>query len=135
MHFFKEYMTKIFGYKIIRYAVIGGISTCIHFSISYVFLYFVTPSLYLANIVAFLIAYLFSYTMQSRFVFKHSMNIQKASKYFFVQLMVLFLSLIFSSLFSYNSYIKTVIVIICMPLITFLIHTFWTFKEQNDDKY
>ena len=126
----KKTVQKIFSYKIVRYGLIGGISTLIHFSSAFLYIYTIDSSVVQANIVGFLIAYLFSYTVQSKYVFEHTLNFNKALKYFIVQFTALILAIGLSTLFeSYNSYLKTVIVVIVLPLITYLIHTFWTFNK------
>ena len=120
---------KLFTYKIVRYGVVGGFSTFIHFLFAFLYIYSINSSVFQSNIVGFLIAYIFSYLMQSKFVFEHKVNIEKAVKYFIVQFGALLMAIAMSNLFEYNSYIKTVIVVVLLPLITFVIHKFWTFKE------
>lgn len=122
---------KLFKYKIIRYGLVGGMSTLIHFLTASMYIYFVNSSVFQSNIIGFLVAYVFSYLMQSKFVFEYKINIEKAVKYFIVQFGVLLPAIVVSSLFDdYNSYIKTAIIVILLPLITFIIHKFWTFKEH-----
>ena len=123
---------KILSYKIIRYGLVGGISTIIHFSVAFMYIYYINNSVLQSNIVGFLLAYIFSYLMQSKHVFNHEINMEKAIKYFFVQFGSLLLAIVISNVFqSFDSYIKTIIVIGLLPFITFLIHKFWTFKENK----
>jgi len=120
---------KLFTHKLVRYGLLGGISTLIHFTIASLYIYFIDSSVFQSNVVGFLVAYVFSYLMQSKYVFEHTVNIEKAIKYFIVQFGALLLAIIVSTLFdSYNSYIRTAIVVVLLPLITFLTHKFWTFK-------
>ncbi len=125
---------KILSYKIIRYGLLGGIATLIHFSFASLYIYSIHNSVFQANVTGFLIAYIFSYLMQSKFVFEHEVNIEKAIKYFIVQFGSLLLAIVTSSLFDTcnNSYIRTGIVVVLLPLITFVIHKFWTFKQINE---
>jgi len=128
---YAEKIRHLFSLKILKYAIVGGISTLIHLSVASLFIYFITPSLFQSNIVGFLVAYLFSYFMQSRYVFEHAISVTKASKYFIVQFGSLLLSIFLSHMFhDYNQYLQTILVIIFMPLITFVIHKLWTFKEK-----
>ncbi len=120
---------RLFAYKIVRYGVVGGISTFIHFLFAFLYIYSINNSVFQSNIVGFLIAYVFSYLMQSKFVFEHKVNIEKAVKYFIVQFGALLMAIAMSNLFEYKSYIRTVIIVVLLPLITFVIHKFWTFKE------
>jgi len=126
----KTVAKKLYSYKIVRYGFIGGISTLIHLGIASAYLYFIHNSLLEANIAGFLIAYVFSYLAQSRHVFEHDISWIKAFRYFAVQFGSLLTSVGISSLLTdFNSYIKTIIVIFFMPLITYMVHKVWTFKE------
>ena len=124
-------ISKLYHNKLIRYAVIGSTSTLIHLSIAFLWLYGMNESLLFANMVGFTIAFLFSYTVQSRYVFLHSLSFSKAFRYFIVQFGALLASLFLSNiLVGYNSYIKTVIVVILLPFTTFVIHKIWTFRHH-----
>jgi len=126
----KAMAKKLYSFKIVRYGFIGGISTLIHFGIASAYLYFLSNSLLQANIAGFLVAYVFSYLAQSKHVFGHEISWIKAFRYFAVQFGSLLTSVGISSLLTdFNSYIKTVIVIFFMPLITYMVHKVWTFKD------
>lgn len=117
--------------RIIKYGFVGIISTFIHLSIAWLYIYFVNNSLFQSNIMGFLIAYLFSYSVQSVYVFEHKVSLKKALKFFIVQLSALLLAILLSYFIDRSSYIETVFIIIVMPLITFVIHKFWTFKRKE----
>ena len=120
-------------YKIIRYGLTGGIATAIHITIAYLYIYFIDTSLFISNILGFSIAFIFSYLVQSLFVFKHAINLIKAFKYFVVQFSSLLASILISHYIPLeNSYIKTLIVVLILPLITYVVHKFWTFQEHQD---
>lgn len=124
-------IAKLYRSKLIRYALIGGTSTLIHLSVAFLWLYSVNTSLFLANTIGFSVAFIFSYTVQSRYVFLHPLSLPKALRYFVVQFGALLASLFLSNiLVGYNSYIKTIIVVILLPLITFVIHKVWTFRHH-----
>jgi putative flippase GtrA len=123
-------ISKLYHSKLIRYALIGGSSTLIHLGIAFLWLYAVNASLFFANTAGFSVAFIFSYTVQSRFVFLHPLSLPKAFRYFIVQFGALLSALILSNaLVGYNSYIKTLIVVVLLPLITFVIHKLWTFRH------
>ena len=124
-----ELARSLARHRLIRYGAIGVVSTLIHAAVAWGVIYWMTPSVLLSNTMGFLVAYLFSYTMQSLHVFGHALSFQKAIRYFFIQFGALLASVAISHLFPYNSYIKTFLVILFMPLVTYLIHRFWTFKE------
>lgn len=122
----------LFSHKIVRYVLVGGVSTLIHILIASLYIYFINDSVSQSNIIGFLVAYVFSYLVQSKLVFQHAVNLQKAIKYFIVQFGALLLAIFLSEIFdSYNSYLRTLIVVALLPFITFVIHRFWTFKETS----
>jgi len=122
----------LFSHKLIRYALIGGISTLIHISIASLYIYFIYDSLFQSNIMGFLVAYIFSYTIQSKFVFEREISRDRAIKYFLVQVGALVVAILLSDILDgFNSYIKSIIVALLLPLVTFFIHKFWTFKGEN----
>lgn len=123
---------ELLSHKVSKYAIIGGISTLIHAGVASLYIFALSDTVFEANIIGFLVAYVFSYIMQSTYVFKHMISITKAVKYFIVQFSSLLISILISNVFQdLNSYIKTFIIIGFMPLITFIIHKFWTFNEEN----
>jgi len=126
------HLKSLLDFKIVRYGIVGGISTLIHIGIAALYIYYINPSLMQSNIVGFMVAYIFSYIMQSMHVFGHEISWLKAFKYFIVQFGSLLSSVLISeAIGNYNPYIKTVFVVILMPLITYVIHKFWTFKEEG----
>ncbi len=119
----------LFAHKLVRYALIGGISTLIHIVMASLYIFFINHSLFQSNIAGFLVAYLFSYTIQSKFVFEEEFSTGRAFKYFLVQIGALLIAILLTDKINeYNSYIKTIVVALLLPLITFFIHKFWTFK-------
>ncbi|MGZ8548573.1 MAG: GtrA family protein [Sulfuricurvum sp.] len=123
-------ISKLYHNKLLRYALIGGVSTLIHLGSAFLWLYTINPSLFIANMAGFTLAFIFSYTVQSRYVFLHTLTFLKAFKYFIVQFGALLSALILSDmLVGVNNYVKTLLVVILLPLITFAIHKFWTFRH------
>ena len=127
-----KHTKKLFSYKLVRYGVVGGLSTMMHIGIASLYIYKIKDSVLQSNIAGFLVAYVFSYIMQSIHVFGHAVSWQKAIRYFIVQFGSLLMSVMLSNLLiDYNSYVKTFFVIIFMPLITFVIHKVWTFGPSE----
>ena len=127
-------INRLYHSTLLRYALIGGVSTLIHISVAFCLIYFAQAGIYAANIVGFVTAYLFSYTFQSIFVFRHALSVHKAIRYFVIQFASLIISTILSNLFYYNPYIKTLLIIILMPLLTYITHKFWTFKTKQGNE-
>jgi len=116
--------------QLVKYGFVGGISTLIHIGVASLYLHYIEKNVVLANVLAFCIAFIFSYTVQSLFVFQHVLEIHKLLKYFTVQFGSLLIALFISYfLVLENLYIQTIIISILLPLITFVIHKTWTFKE------
>ncbi len=130
-----RFFTKLSQAKIVRYGLIGLASTGIHLCVAYLYLYTVRDSIVMSNLIGFFSAFLFSYIVQSKYVFEHAVSFKKAFKYFTVQFSALLAAIYISHLaLIYNSYIKTVVIVFLLPLITFITHKFWTFSEKNISK-
>ncbi|HQR74034.1 MAG TPA: GtrA family protein [Sulfurovum sp.] len=121
---------KISSHKILRYALIGALSTLIHIMMAFLTIYYVNDSVFISNSVGFLCAFGFSYWLQSVLVFKHPLSVHKALKYFVVQFAALLLSMGVSYLAPLdNTYLKVLLVVIILPLCTYAIHHLWTFSK------
>jgi putative flippase GtrA len=115
--------------QFLRYVIVGGLSSMIYMFVGYMYLYYVEYSLFLSNILAFFVAFIYSYSCQTLYVFKRKINLINLAKYFIVQL-ILFIAtvLIIDNISIYNYYIKTVFVLIIIAPTSFLLNKFWTFN-------
>lgn len=121
---------KISSHKIVRYGFIGALSTLIHITMAFLTIYAISDSIFISNSVGFLCAFGFSYWLQSVFVFKHALSYHKALKYFVVQFAALLLSMAVTYLAPLdNAYLKVLLVVIILPLCTYVIHHLWTFSK------
>jgi len=127
---FVKFYKHLILYKLTRYAIVGVIATIIHLFIATIYIRYIHDDLLFSNVIGFILAYIFSYLMQSKYVFEHKVSLAKASKYFIVQFGALLISVFISdTLDDFNTYIKTIIVLVIMPIITFTTHKLWTFKD------
>lgn len=127
-----KFIRKYLRHKAVRYGLVGGTSTLIHIIAAYSYLYMVNNSVVISNVVGFFSAFSFSYIVQSKFVFKHTISRIKALKYFIVQFVSLLIAISISNYVPLqDSYLKVIAVIIILPLITYLIHSIWTFSEPK----
>ena len=118
--------------KLVRYAIVGVVSTGIYIIAAFLFIYFVDDSVFSSNIFGFACAFLFSYLAQSKFVFNSNISFNKASKFFLVQFVSLLLAIGLTNLTQgLNAYFKVLIIVVILPLITFIIHRLWTFVEHE----
>lgn len=131
-----EFILKPLEYKIVRYILVGGVSTFIHISFAYIYIYLVnSSSVFISNIIGFFSAFGFSYIVQSKLVYKRAISYMKAFKYFIVQFLSLLMVIVISDhLFVENSYIKVLLVVVLLPLLTYITHNIWTFSESTSTK-
>jgi len=120
---------KLLLLQLSRYGFFGIIATLIHLLSAWLLMYGVGASVLLANSCAFLIAFMFSYVFQSKYVFRATFDWQKFMRFFAVQSGAFMLAYMLSTWFRLdNQYIQTLLIVAVIPLISFVIHKLWTFK-------
>ena len=127
----KTLLIKLFEKKIVRYGFIGGISTLTHISIAFSYLHFIADSIVFSNIFGFTGSFLFSYAVQSRYVFEHKISLVKAWRYLLVQITALILSILLAKYIPLNNYLRIIVIAFILPVITFFIHKMWTFSTPK----
>ncbi len=126
-------LDRLLQYRIIRFILTGGMATAIHIAVAFLFLRFAQDNVLYANICGFTIAFFFSYFAQTLLVFKHKVNWNNAIKFFAVQFASLMAAQGISEIFSdVNSYARVLIVVVILPVITYIVHKVWTFSEPNN---
>jgi len=116
--------------QLAKYGFFGVIATLVHLLTAWAIIYLFDASVFISNTFAFFTAFIFSYIFQTLYVFKSTFHFKKLLKFFLVQYGTFLFSYLLSELFVVqNSYLHTLLIVAIMPLITFLIHKFWTFKE------
>ncbi|MEZ8141245.1 polysaccharide synthesis protein GtrA [Enterovibrio norvegicus FF-162] len=127
MHPFVE---KLLTYRLIRFGLTGGLASLTHIIIAFTLLLFFATNVFIANLIGFVCAFGLSYLMQSLFVFKKSLSLKNATRFFIVQFSALLIAQLISELFSEtNSYLRVLLVVFMIPMVTYVIHRFWTYKE------
>ena len=112
-----------------RYVMVGGLAFLIHMLVAYMYLYYVEYSLFLSNTIAFFVAFAYSYSYQTLYVFRRKISFINLAKYLIVQLIMITTAvLIIDNISIYNYYIKTVFILIIIAPTSFLLHKFWTFN-------
>lgn len=121
--------------QIIKFVLVGSFAALIHLSLLHLLVSvgFLQPLM--ANVAAFIVAFIASYTGQSLWTFNHRQHNHKSAavRFLVTQLLCSFalnqglytLLLEFTSL---NYLIASVIVLITMPLVTFSLSKYWAFK-------
>ena len=121
--------TKAFIAQIVKYGFLGVIATLIHLLSAWTIIYLFASTVFISNTVAFFIAFSFSYVAQTLYVFNSEFHILKFVKFFTVQFGTFLFSFFISNVVTIqSSYLHTLLLVAIMPLITFSIHKFWTFK-------
>ncbi len=119
-------------YQIIKYGMVGVISTTIHICTASMFVLLIYESLMVSNVTGFMIAFIWSYYAQSKFVFNSTLSAKKGTKFFIVQLISLFLAVNFADLAETISiYLKIFVVALVLPVCAFVIHKLWTFVDDQ----
>jgi len=131
-----EFILRQLEYKIVRYVLVGGVSTFIHILSAYAYIFLVNnSSVFISNIIGFFSSFGFSYIVQSKLVYKRDISYIKAFRYFIVQFLSLLIVIFISDyLFVESSYIKVLLVVVFLPLLTYITHNIWTFSEPASVK-
>lgn len=126
-----ELINRLIQIRVIRYILTGGIATAVHIAVAFTVLRFIADHVFLANVCGFTLAFIFSYLMQTLFVFRHQLKVKNALRFFSVQFGALLASQLISELFSdTNSYLRVLMVVVILPVITYIIHKLWTFSHN-----
>ncbi|MGF1778452.1 GtrA family protein [Vibrio nomapromontoriensis] len=127
-----SFLDRLLKFRLVRFALTGGMATAIHVAVAFSFLHLVQDNVLLANIVGFSLAFIFSYFAQTLIVFKNKVNWGNALRFFMVQFGALLVSQGISELFSdLNSYVRVVMVVVILPIVTYVIHKVWTFSDKT----
>lgn len=127
----KTRINEVLDKQFVRYALVGGIATFIHLFIAFLFIWLIAPSSLIANVLGFCCAFIFSYLMQSQFVFKQITTLTNAWRFFVVQFSALMTAQLISLfLSSYSPYWRVIFVVLLLPICTYFIHRIWTYKEH-----
>ncbi|MGF1706177.1 GtrA family protein [Enterovibrio baiacu] len=67
--------------RVVRFGGTGGLASFTHIVVAFSWLYLLSSSVFIANIVGFLCAFGLSYLLQSRFVFQVKITTQNAKRF------------------------------------------------------
>lgn len=122
---------KLLSLRIVRFGLAGGIATLTHIGVAFTLLHVFSTNVFVANIFGFLCAFTLSYLLQSLFVFKKNLSLKHVKRFFMVQFSALLISQLISELFKdANSYLRVLLVVFMIPLVTYVIHRMWTYKDE-----
>lgn len=114
-----------------RFAICGALATGLHFLVAVALIYFLAATSTIANGVAFLAATIFSYFVNTLWSFERPLHGRNFSRFASVSLVGLVLSVVISGVSEHwgMHYVFGIGVVTCtVPLVTFGLHRFWTFR-------
>jgi putative flippase GtrA len=116
---------------VFRFAFSGLLVTGLHVLIASTFIQIVLPSPAIANGVAFVVATVFSYLINTMWSFSSPLHGRTLTRFFLVSFIGLSLSMAISGTVQYIGldYLYGIGFVVCIvPPITFLLHNFWTYR-------
>lgn len=122
-------------HQLIKFVVVGSIAAVIHLGIlRWTVEYFAIPPLF-GNAVAFVVAFIVSYTGQSLWTFSHKKHEHTGTlaRFLITQLLCSFalnqsLFAAFLAFSGLNYMVISFIVLITVPLVTYTVSKYWVFK-------
>jgi putative flippase GtrA len=131
-----QWLDRLLQFRLVRFAFTGGIATAIHISVAFVYLHWVQDHVLFANVFGFCLAFIFSYFAQTLLVFKNAVNWGNAARFFMVQFGALLVAQGISEVFSeMNSYLRVIMVVFILPIVTYVIHKLWTFSDSQPPQH
>jgi len=118
--------------RLVRFAVTGLGATLIHIVVASVLIEQQQVKPNMANGCAFIMATLFSYLVNTYWSFSSVMNAKNVTRFWITSIVGLVLAVALSSLadlLSFHYLVGIAMVVITVPIISFLIHSNWTFRQ------
>ncbi|MGL6176037.1 MAG: GtrA family protein [Vibrionaceae bacterium] len=127
-----QWIADLFQLRLVRFGFSGALATLTHVSVAFAVLYFGSSSTFIANVAGFSCAFGLSYYLQSYFVFKQKASTQNAWRFFVVQVGGLLIAQLISEfLHSISPYLRVVVVVGLIPLVTYFLHRIWTYSSTS----
>lgn len=117
--------------KPFRFIIAGIFVTSIYILIAYLAQKYVFDSLPIANAIAFILANIVSYFIHTIWSFSEAIKKKNLLKFYIVTLGAFGLSVLIPSLgqhFQINHITTIICTALVIPIFTFLLHLFWTYK-------
>lgn len=120
--------------QFLTFAVIGVVNTLVHGSMLVIAVEWLSMDVVLAHLVAFSVANLFSYAMNSRLTFKVALSLARYIRFFLASILALGLTLLLSWLmdhFGFHYLVGFLLIIVLVPLFSFVLMKFWAFAGSH----
>jgi len=115
----------------LRFALSGLLVTGLHVLIATAFIQIILPAPSLANGVAFVVATVFSYLINTMWSFSSPLHGRNLIRFCIVSFIGLFLAMAISGIAQYFGlhYLYGIGFVVCIvPPVTFVLHNFWTYR-------
>ena len=119
--------------RFVRFAATGLLLTGVHTLLATLFIKLVTPIPPLANGLAFASATVLSYLINTHWSFSARPSRNTFRKFLIVSVTGFLLAVLVSWLVQWAGYhylLGILAVALCVPPVTFLLHNFWTYRQQ-----
>ena len=126
-------MTKIYN-EIKRFIIVGGLATGIHILSATYLIKIIDVTAFKANLIAFCLAYIFSYTLHSKWSFSSHLNIQIFFKYTMVAIfnfMLIYLLVSINEIIGLANLYSVFFIAIINPTFNFLALKLWVYHKQT----
>ena len=114
-----------------RFIVSGLLVTGLHFVVATIFIHLVSPVPALANGIAFMVATSFSYFINTLWSFSRPLHGKTMTRFILVSIVGCLLAMAVSGLadfYGMHYAIGIAWVAVTVPPVTFLLHSFWTYR-------
>lgn len=117
--------------QVVRFGYTGLMTTCLHMLIVVFMMKFIFPSQALANGLAFTLATIFSYFLNTKWSFSSYIKRNNLIKYIIVSMFGLLMTIIiawFMEQKGYHYLLGVVTIVVTIPPVSFFLHSFWTYQ-------
>lgn len=124
--------------SVIRFGIVGIVNTSVHIAVASTWIHFMNNSPSLANGVAFTVATVFSYAMNTLWSFSGEFDRATFVKFWLVALFGLPLAAGIAGIANWMGlhYTYGIAAVVCvMPPVNFVLHNSWTYRIPTAHKY
>lgn len=123
--------------QLLCFALIGVANTLVHGAILVVAVEWVALEVTAAHLVAFCVANIFSYLMNSWLTFKAALSLSRYARFFLASLLSLGLTLLLAwgtDIYGLHYLLGFVLIVVVVPLLSFAVMKFWTFAHVREPR-
>lgn len=119
--------------RLFRFAIVGGIATCVHLSMAWLVFNWVVRDSTMANIVAFVVANVVSFLLQTLWSFSSKPTLARFVRFCAVSTIGFSTSALVPSIFGrQHLWAPTIIVVCCIPVFSYIAHARWTYRSAGE---